>query len=193
MQKTYNTLLNNYSKTEEGKAIFQEINVEKGTRLNEIIDYAVENYIDDPVEFMKYMQNEHEKMTFELYMGPDSKLYKFNYNSGIAVESYFSKSIMDREIEMNLEERYGFLSNWKFGTAIIKGFDVTLPKEIAHYKTALSQNNKNKDLQAVENLFKWWCERCIQKTNRRLYTIKGQLEKYAGFWENNGCAKTYKP
>ena len=146
MQRTYNTLLNNYSKTEEGEAIFQEIDLEKGVRLNEALNYAIENYIDDPVEFMKHLQNAHEKVTYDLYMGTESKLYKFNYNSGIAVESYFSKSITDREIEMNLEERYGFLSNWKFGTAIIKGFDVTLPKEHATYIMTLKSQRKTVDL-----------------------------------------------
>lgn len=154
MQSSYNVLLENYAKTEEGAVIFQEIEVEKQKKYTDALASAIENHIDDPQEFMEYLQESYEQINFELYMGPKSRLQKFNYNSGAAVENYFSKAITLREVDANLEERYGFLSNWKFGTAVIKGFDVTLPKELAYHAATLAQSGKNKDSKAVENLFK---------------------------------------
>ena len=149
MDGTYDYLLKNYAKTEKGKKVFEKINAQQSIREPQILLAAIKEHYGDKEGFIKYVQEEQRKMIEELYVNnPDLK--KFNYNTGVALDNYFSKVIRKVEVDLNLEERYGFLSNWNFGTAIAKGFDVTLPKEHANYIMTLGSNRKTADLDALK-------------------------------------------
>ena len=149
MDGTYDYLLKNYAQTKKGKKVFEKINAQQSIKEPQILLNAIKLHYGDKEGFIKYVQEEQKKMIEELYLdNPDLK--KFNYNTGIALDNYFSKVMRKVEVDLNLEERYGFLSNWNFGTAIAKGFDVTLPKEHATYIMTLKSQRKTDDLDALE-------------------------------------------
>ena len=177
MDGTYDYLLKSYAQTKKGKKVFEKINMQQSIKEPQILLNAIKLHYGDKEGFIKYVQEEQKKMIEELYLdNPDLK--KFNYNTGIALDNYFSKVMRKVEVDLNLEERYGFLSNWNFGTAIAKGFDVTLPKEHATYIMTLKSQRKTDDL---DNL-KEFLESVPQQYKGEIYadldkpiTLKGQI------------------
>ena len=147
-----------YFESEPGVIVRAEIEAQKTIQEWPIMIEAAKKHLNgdfkNPGEWREWIDEEWSKACHDIMINhPVFK--KILYSSAIANDAFYSRELANKTIQENLEEQYGIIANSKTLTAFVKGFHITLPKEMRMYRAAVTNTklgNLNKQLETLDEM-----------------------------------------